>query len=65
MNINTVQLTVSFFLPIISMYRRISYCALLGMEGREERKEQAGKDMEGWKDGEREREEGKIERERT
>lgn len=34
---------VSFFLPIISMYRRISYCALLGMEGTEERKEHAGK----------------------
>lgn len=27
-------------LPIISMHRRISYCALLGMEGREERKYQ-------------------------
>lgn len=25
------------------MYRRISYCALLGMEGKEERKDQAGK----------------------
>lgn len=41
------------------MYRRISYCALLGMEGREERKEQAGKT---WRDGkvEREREEGEC-----
>lgn len=36
--------TVSFFLPIISM--RIGYCALLGMEGKEERKERAGKRSE-------------------
>lgn len=46
------------------MYRRISYCALLGMEGREERKEQAAKR---WRDGkvrrEREEEEGKRETE--
>lgn len=43
------------------MYRRISYCALLGMEGKEERKDQAGKT---WRD-EKERGGGKREGDNT